>query len=223
MIFRHELKHEINFSDLISVRQRLCAAAQPDQYAVGGKYRVRSMYFDNLRDKALREKLEGLNYREKFRIRYYNGDTSFLCLEKKTKLNGLGNKQKARLSEEETERLLCGDYRWMKESGRPLVTELYSKMMSQGLRPKAIVDYTREPFTYRPGNVRVTLDYNLRTGIGCREFLNPDCVTIPAGNPVIIMEVKWDEFLPSAIQDAVQLKSRRAAAFSKYGACRIYG
>lgn len=80
------------------------------------------MYFDNLRDKALREKLEGLNYREKFRIRYYNGDTSFLCLEKKTKLNGLGNKQKARLSEEETERLLCGDYRWMKESGRPLVT-----------------------------------------------------------------------------------------------------
>lgn len=111
----------------------------------------------------------------------------------------------------------------MKESGRPLVTELYSKMMSQGLRPKAIVDYTREPFTYRPGNVRVTLDYNLRTGIGCREFLNPDCVTIPAGNPVIIMEVKWDEFLPSAIQDAVQLKSRRAAAFSKYAACRIYG
>ena len=220
MIFRHELKHEINFSDLIAVRQRLCA---PDQYAVGGKYRVRSMYFDNLRDKALREKLEGLNYREKFRIRYYNGDTSFLCLEKKTKLNGLGNKQKARLSEEETERLLCGDYRWMKESGRPLVTELYSKMMSQGLRPKAIVDYTREPFTYRPGNVRVTLDYNLRTGIGCREFLNPDCVTIPAGNPVIIMEVKWDEFLPSAIQDAVQLKSRRAAAFSKYAACRIYG
>ena len=181
------------------------------------------MYFDNLRDKALREKLEGLNYREKFRIRYYNGDTSFLCLEKKTKLNGRGNKQKARLSEEETERLLCGDYRWMKESGRPLVTELYSKMMSQGLRPKAIVDYTREPFTYRPGNVRVTLDYNLRTGIGCREFLNPDCVTIPAGNPVIIMEVKWDEFLPSAIQDAVQLKSRRAAAFSKYAACRIYG
>ena len=223
MIFRHELKHEINFSDLIAVRQSLCAAAQPDQYAVGGKYRVRSMYFDNLRDKALREKLEGLNYREKFRIRYYNGDTSFLCLEKKTKLNGLGNKQKARLSEEETERLLCGDYRWMKESGRPLVTELYSKMMSQGLRPKAIVDYTREPFTYRPGNVRVTLDYNLRTGIGCREFLNPDCVTIPAGNPVIIMEVKWDEFLPSAIQDAVQLKSRRAAAFSKYAACRIYG
>ena len=80
MIFRHELKHEINFSDLIAVRQRLCAAAQPDQYAVGGKSRVRSMYFDNLRDKALREKLEGLNYREKFRIRYYNGDTSFLCL-----------------------------------------------------------------------------------------------------------------------------------------------
>lgn len=96
--------------------------------------------------------------------------------------------------------------------------------MSQGLRPKAIVDYTREPFTYRPGNVRVTLDYNLRTGIGCRRVSESGLCDDSRGKcPVIIMEVKWDEFLPSAIQDAVQLKSRRAAAFSKYAACRIYG
>lgn len=85
MIFRHELKHEINLSDLIAVRQALKAAAKPDQHASGGKYRVRSLYFDNLRDKALREKLEGLSHREKFRIRYYDSDLSFLQLEKKTK------------------------------------------------------------------------------------------------------------------------------------------
>ena len=95
--------------------------------------------------------------------------------------------------------------------------------MSQGLRPKTIVDYTREPFIYGPGNVRVTLDYNLRTGLGCTDFLNPRCVTIPAGEPVVIMEVKWDAFLPSIIRDAVQLKYRRTSAFSKYAACRIYG
>ena len=85
MIFRHELKHEINLSDLIAVRQALKATAKPDQHASGGKYRVRSLYFDNLRDKALREKLEGLSHREKFRIRYYDSDLSFLQLEKKTK------------------------------------------------------------------------------------------------------------------------------------------
>ena len=96
-------------------------------------------------------------------------------------------------------------------------------MMSQGLRPKTIVDYTREPFVFAPGNVRLTLDYNIRTGLNCTDFLNPDCVTVPAGDAPIILEVKWDEYLPDIIRDAVQLPSCRAGAFSKYAACRIYG
>ena len=96
-------------------------------------------------------------------------------------------------------------------------------MLAQGLRPKTIVDYTREPFVYAPGNVRVTLDYNIRTGLNCTDFLNPDCITIPAGNAPIILEVKWDEYLPAVIRDIVQLNGRHTAAFSKYAACRIYG
>ena len=96
-------------------------------------------------------------------------------------------------------------------------------MKSRGLRPKTIVDYTREPFVFSAGNVRVTLDYDIRTGLYCTDFLNPDCITIPAGNAPIILEVKWDEFLPSVIRDIVQLESRHTAAFSKYAACRIYG
>ena len=96
-------------------------------------------------------------------------------------------------------------------------------MKSKGLRPKTIVDYTREPFIYAPGNVRVTLDYNIRTGLGCTDFLNEACVTVPAGDAPIILEVKWDGFLPDIIRDAVQLGSRRAAAFSKYAQCRVYG
>ena len=111
---------------------------------------------------------------------------------------------------------------WMLSSGRPLVQELYAKMKYQGLRPKTIVDYTREPFIYGPGNVRVTFDYNIRTGLFCTDFLNPDAVTIPAGDPVILMEVKWDAYLPSVIREIVQTQGRRATAFSKYAACRIY-
>ena len=76
---------------------------------------------------------------------------------------------------------------------------------------------------YAPGNVRVTLDYNIRTGLLCTDFLNPDCITIPAGAGETIMEVKWDEYLPSVIRDAVQLGSRQLSAFSKYAACRMYG
>ena len=95
-------------------------------------------------------------------------------------------------------------------------------MLGQGLKPKTIVDYTREPFVYGPGNVRVTLDYDIRTGLACTDFLNPDAVTIQAAQAPIILEVKWDGFLPQIIKDAVQLENRHAAAFSKYAVCRMY-
>ena len=223
MDYRHEWKHEINISDMIAIRQRLRAVASPDPHAVDGRYTVRSLYFDDPTDRALREKLDGVDRREKFRIRYYNGDTALIHLEKKSKWNGLGTKEKEVLTEAEVRAVTDGDLDWMPSSGRPLVQELYSKMKSAGLRPRTIVDYTREPFVYAPGNVRVTLDYNIRTGLGCTDFLNPDCVTVPAGDAPIILEVKWDAFLPDIIRDAVQLMGRRVSAFSKYAQCRIYG
>ena len=82
MDLRHEWKHEISYSDLLAIRQRLYAVAKRDVHAVNGKYLIRSLYFDNMADKALREKLDGISNREKFRIRYYNGDTSVIRLEK---------------------------------------------------------------------------------------------------------------------------------------------
>ena len=221
--YRHEWKHEINYSDLITIRQRLRAVAEPDPHAKDGKYLIRSLYFDNLRDKALREKIDGINMREKFRIRYYNGDPSVIHLEKKSKLNGLGTKFSADLTAEEAQRIVDGKIDWMRDSDRLLVQELYCKMRYQGLEPKTIVDYTREPFIFRPGNVRVTFDYDIRTGLRNTDFLNPDCVTVPAGDPGIILEVKWDGFLPNIIRDAVWVPARRETAFSKYAQCRIYG
>jgi len=221
--FRHEWKHEVSLSDRLALRERLRAVCQPDRYAVDGRYFIRSLYFDNLNDKALREKLDGVALREKFRIRCYNRDPSTIHLEKKCKRDALGTKTTAVITAEEVQAIVDGRLDWMPESGRPLVQELYYKMRVQGLRPKTIVDYTREPFVYPAGNVRVTLDYDIRTGLRCTDFLDPDCVTIPAGQPVTILEVKWDAFLPGIIRDAVQLEGRRSAPFSKYAACRIYG
>lgn len=223
MTYRHEWKHEINLSDMITIRQRLQAIAQADPHAVNGAYEIRSLYFDNLSDKALREKLDGVNRREKFRIRYYNSDTSLIYLEKKSKLGGLGTKENAVLTKEDAQAIIDGDYSWMAQTTEPLIKELHHKIITQQLRPKTIVDYTREPYIFPAGNVRITLDYNIRTGLLCTDFLNPECVTIPAGDVPIILEVKWDAYLPDIIRDAIQLGSRHPCAFSKYAACRIYG
>ncbi len=222
--YRHEWKHEISYVDLLSIRARLQAVAQPDAHAIGGKYLIRSLYFDNLNDKALREKIDGVNMREKFRIRYYNCDPSkIIHLEKKSKLNGLGTKYSAPLTMAEAQSIVDGNIDWMLASPHSLIQELYCKMRYQGMAPKTIVDYTREPFIYAPGNVRVTFDYDIRTGLNCTDFLDPNCVMIPAGDAPIILEVKWDAYLPSIIRDCVQTPGRRAGAFSKYAQCRIYG
>lgn len=223
MNFRHEWKIEIDTADHYAIRQRLKSIASIDSHAIDGKYFIRSLYFDDSTDRALREKIDGVNRREKFRIRYYNRDTSLLHLEKKSKLNGLCNKQSATITADQARAIVNGDLSWMMNSGIPLVQELYCKMRSQGLRPKTIVDYMREPFVYRPGNVRVTFDYDIRTGLSCTDFLDSNCTTVPAGDALVLMEVKWDAFLPDIIRDAIQMPGRRASAFSKYARCRIYG
>ena len=219
--YRHEIKHRISRMDMYCIRQRLSAITTPDPHAVGGKYFIRSLYFDTPEDKALREKIDGVDRREKFRIRYYNDDLNFIRLEKKSKLNGLGTKDMAKISKEHAQDIVDGKLEWMLQDDQKLIRELYAKMKNENLRPRTIVDYTREPFIYDPGNVRVTLDYDIRTGLFSTDFLNRSVPTIPVKESPIILEVKWDGFLPEIIRQAVQ-QSVTAGAYSKYAECRMY-
>ncbi len=222
MQFRHEVKHEINNHDMLILRQRLQAVMKPDSHAINGKYEIRSLYFDNLDDKALREKLDGVSIREKYRIRLYNNDKSKIRLERKFKCCGLGYKTSADLTPEQAQAIADGDMDWMAASNDEVLIGFYLRARNEGLRAKVIVDYTREPFVFVPGNTRVTLDYNIRTGMGCTNFLDSACVTIPIKNSPCILEVKWDNYLPDVIRGAIQLEGRRSAAFSKYAAARVY-
>ncbi len=219
--YRHEVKFRISLPDMMCIRSRLIFFTEPDPHTIDGKYFIRSLYFDTPEDKALREKLDGADRRQKFRIRYYNGDTGFIRLEKKSKLNGLGTKDMAPLSEGETRDILSGETDWMLESNEPLIRALYTAMRNEGFAPKTIVDYTREPFIFGPGNVRVTLDYDIRSGLSATDFLNSEVPTVPVADSPIILEVKWDGFLPEVIRKAVQLDVREGA-YSKYAGCRAY-
>lgn len=224
MSFRHEYKHYINYMDYLVIKSRLKQIMDVDRHASeDGEYKIRSIYFENFQDKALNEKLDGVNDREKFRIRYYEDDYSYISLEKKSKINGLTKKKSVRLSKEQTEAILRDDLAWMSESKEALLVELYSKMRSQMLRPRTIVDYIREPYIFIPGNVRVTIDKDIKTGIMNQDLFNVDLPTVPIGDNIMLLEVKFDNFLPEIIADAIQLGDRRKTAFSKYASCRIYG
>ena len=133
------------------------------------RYTVRSIYFDNIRDKALREKVDGTAKREKFRIRYYNDDFSYIVLEKKIKHNDLCLKLNTPITETECQMLLDGKLDWMLSHRSSLVQELYVKMKGSQLRPRLLVSYTREPYIVAPGNVRITFDSNIRTKMCIRD------------------------------------------------------
>jgi hypothetical protein len=218
---RHEHKLNINYSDYMQLSSRLRHIAKFDENALDdGSYIIRSLYFDNYADKAVVEKLSGASRREKFRIRFYNDDPSFIRLEKKSKANRLCYKKNAPITVEQCEGILAGNWGLLKESGQELLMELYTKMHYQNLRPRTIVDYKRETYVYHAGNVRITFDSNIRTSNNVSGLFNPELVTIPAAS-AIVLEIKYDGFIPEIIRQLVRVDSRNETEFSKYVVSRL--
>lgn len=217
--YRHEFKHRINMSDFIVLTERLAYIAGPDEHMKNGSYFVRSLYFDSFNDKALREKLDGINIREKFRIRYYDMDDSFIRLEKKSKRCGLCMKDSALLTREQTENIISGNYDFLAVSDEPLLREFYIKLCAEQLRPRLIVDYRRKAYVYPYGNVRVTFDYEISSSGDTKSFFNARDGSVPVPEE-IIMEIKYDEFIPGIITDIVNISARQSGSFSKYAAGR---
>ena len=219
MPYRHEYKHRINMADYLILDGKIKLFAEPDENCKNGSYFIRSLYFDNYMDKALRERLDGISVREKFRIRFYNMDDSKILLEKKAKHKGLTLKEQAFLTRQQVELIMANDYEFLAESDNLLLNEFYAKLENECLRPKLIVDYTRKAYVYAPGNVRVTFDSDIRSSALPENFFNAELFAVPVPD-TIIMEIKYDEFLPQIIADLLRLDGRQTASFSKYTAGR---
>ncbi|MDM8533777.1 polyphosphate polymerase domain-containing protein [Clostridiaceae bacterium HSG29] len=223
MKFRHEFKYHINYLDYINLKSKLKKIMKQDSHInEKGMYTIKSLYFDNIYDQALFEKINGKNIREKFRIRMYNNDSSFIRLEKKSKIKNLTSKISTTMTENEVNRIINGQYQFLLESNNPLKIELYSNIKKQLLKPKTIVEYIREPFIYNAGNVRITLDREIKSGANKIDFFNKDLPLIEAAEE-IILEVKYDGFLPDFIRNLIKIDNRMATSFSKYVVARVYG
>jgi len=223
--YRHEYKYLLNAKQesilLVKAGGLLTADTHTDD---DGGYTVRSLYLDDDRDTCLREKLAGADPRAKYRIRYYGQNTRRLSLEKKQKLHGLCAKENCPLTLEECEQILTGTLPEltpdMPEAKQRLLTEIRQK----GLYPKVIVTYRRIPFVYPAGNIRVTFDRLLTSSADTAHFLDGEYIQRPVFAPGrSLLEVKWDELLPSFIKNTLQTEDLQWTAFSKYQACRQLG
>ena len=223
--YRHELKYFLNQIDYEVLHRRLLAAMEQDKNARinGGGYFIRSLYFDTPWNSALREKLDGVNDRDKVRIRIYNGRDDVIKLERKHKDNGYIAKQSVSLSRAECDRLCGGDYSFLLKRPEPFARAMFVEFATRGLKPVVIVDYLREAYTFPTEDVRITFDKDIRTayrGVSLFDFDQPTYPVID--DYAMVMEVKFNAYLPTWIRELIQPVSNIRSAISKYCLCRKY-
>lgn len=225
---RHELKYMLTPIQYEILRSQLKWVLKPDENASEeGDYFIRSIYFDSPDRIALKEKLSGINHRRKYRIRFYNKDTSLCRLECKEKTGSRINKISCKLTEHQTKMLLG-----MVENGttpdKTVIEDalgedsLYEQMRllinSEGYEPVVTVDYVREAYVLPLSDLRITFDKQLAWG-PVKDCLERERYLPNIYGEHVILEVKYNEYLPEHIRAILSGVGLVQTAASKYVAC----
>ena len=225
--YRHEYKYLMSQAQILMENVKINTIAQVDPNArEQGYYNIRSLYFDDYENSCFRANENGLDNREKYRIRIYNGSKECIKLELKQKCHGMTLKRSCKLSLQQCESLMTGRAPSDIKEDQQVLWELVYLMETRLMRPKVIVDYDRIPYIYRPydANVRITFDKNIKSSSDVNSFLDTKVGgrgILPVG--YALMEVKFDDFLPDEIYSLLQMNGIQLSTFSKYYLCRKFG
>ena len=225
-VYRHEYKYPISRMQMTLEEAKLSAVAGKDKNAgEQGYYNIRSLYFDDYYDSCYMDNVNGTDNREKYRIRIYNHSAKNIKLEMKKKVRGKTQKLSCAITEEQCRLLMKGMIPDDIGPKQQVLHKLAYLMAVRLMGPKIIVDYDRVPYVYRieDANVRVTFDMNLTSSENIEDFLEEriDGRGIFAVDE-LLMEVKYDDFLPDEISSILQLEGLQASTFSKYYLCRKF-
>lgn len=222
--YRHEYKYLIDAMQKEVLGIRAQGVLERDKHVEeNGEYLIRSLYFDSPEDTCFYENENGDDPREKYRIRFYNCDTSAIRLECKAKMRGMTRKTSCPVTVEQCRHFMAGGIPEPDAEISPKQAAMFYEMRRRCLRPVVIVQYTRAPYVYTAGNVRVTFDDGISSSNDIAGFLEQEIAlrsVLPAGRS--ILEVKWDELLPSHIKGQLMLDTLQWTSFSKYYLCRKY-
>ena len=223
---RHELKYFINERQYFVLSGILDAVLSRDpngdEY---NEYHIRSLYFDTEFNSALFDKLDGVQNRDKYRIRIYNFSDKVIKLECKTKVGSLISKRSISIPRLLCEQLMAGDPSGLETTQSGLMNDMFREMTVNLLRPVVLVDYVREAYLHLAEEVRITFDKQLRSGMYSKDLFNPYVPTVPPlDNNEIILEVKYNHGLPTYIRDILGTYCQGAcpSAISKYTWCRRF-
>jgi len=223
---RHELKYYINDAQYLVLSNILDHVLSRDPFGdEANEYHIRSLYFDDVFQRAFFDKINGVANRKKYRIRIYNLKDDNIRLECKTKVGNLISKRSVAIPPDLCEQLTAADPTNLDTSRSGLLAELFTEMRVNLLRPVVLVDYIREAYTHQAEEIRITFDKQLRTGFLHTDLFDPDVPMLPPlENESIILEIKYNKTLPSYIRDVLWTYCSNAlpSAISKYVLCRTF-
>lgn len=221
-IYRHEIKYRINGGTYHILRQRLRAIMEPDSHTSGGMYRVTSLYFDDIYRTAYKDKVNGALNRKKYRIRAYDLSPAVINLEEKIKNDNVGYKKSIPLTEAQYRSLLDGDFSFLADEKYADTSggDMFASDSAAHLTPAVIVDYIREPYICRAGNVRITFDMKISACVsGFDIFDRGNVYENVMQDDDLVLEVKYDSYIPEYIMQVLTGISAAQESVSKYIIC----
>ena len=220
-MYRVEDKYNCSETQLVMLQSRMEAALRPDSNEGGPEgYSIVSLYFDDFQDSCLQDTEDGVNRRNKYRIRIYNDSLDVIKLEVKTKQDNRIQKQSKNISRAEMESLMRGECIAEESSFEDPATLFNLAIKNEGLRPKVIVAYERKAYVYEPGNVRITFDRNVRASSRIENFGQKNICYDFLQEYDKVLEVKYDEFIPDFLLQLLEVGNMQQTAYSKYQLCR---
>lgn len=221
---RHELKFFISDAGHAILAPLLRAVLTPDTHGrANNEYFIRSLYFDDASDKAYHTKMDGVEVRNKYRIRIYNCSDKEIFLERKHKQGDFISKSSVRITRRLCDQIIDGNPTGLDRSDNPLLQDMFVEMRTNILRPAVIVDYHREAYTHPAENTRITFDKRLHSGLFSHDLLNPNLIGVSPLEPgKMILEVKYNRYLPQHIKQILSTIPAEPSAISKYTLCRSF-
>ena len=214
---RTEQKFYLHSANAFLLERRLCTLLKRDMHSTKSlSYLVQSLYFDDPSVSSYYEKLDGIEKRSKYRVRFYNNDHSYIRLEKKEKLGSRCRKTSERITLDEANAFACGRFESHNFNGG-LKGEFSHLICHERFRPIVFLSYQRKAFIYPAGNVRITLDSDLKASQFPGEFSVLKNGLVPILNDMeTILEIKYDSFLPPFISELFEDIPKQSSAISKF-------
>lgn len=220
---RTEQKIVITVQEAMQLQKRLDNIMPRDSHSKSyDGYEIRSLYFDTVADRCCAEKEDGLSVHEKIRIRTYGSNSDVIKLECKRKVGEFQTKKSLIIDRQTCESLIKGDYSVLLKIENPMGKMFYEKL-SSGMFPKCIIQYKRMSYNIDTNNIRITFDSDIRTTESSFDIFKENLLTYPiAPGDMVILEVKYNNFLFDYIKDALKSVRKSPTSFSKYFGGRTF-